>query len=345
MSQFNDDLSRLFKVKYLSVAKTDDPFLPGRYDYYLKDVNSNLNEIIDFDNEHYHEIVSGDGGELEPYIRNNVQLPPKMSCTYSSSALAYNCFSFIRCDKSFRFSGDLLNSLPDDTYNRAEFEFQIRPLKGTNPANLDVALIGSKSIIFIESKCLETFARANFEFGESYTKTHRYGNDAFAEKWKNLIFCTAYQAPDIHTYDIAQMLKHLLAISRNRDETNFFGHTNSKYKFKPVDLKGKQLILLNLVWDFVPESNIDMHGNSIIDNVTTLDRIQSIQSESSNVAKKWVETLNRFLVDDLGILQTEIKVVYEKYSNFIKNSNMREISNKDYEYFMNRYYTPPHKKE
>ena len=150
-------------------------------------------------NQAYKELIAGSGGELKPQGHR----PPKMASYGSSSRLIY------RLSKSFMPQFHLEHKL--STY-----------IGGI--ANIDGFMETDTSLYFIEAKCREPYGAKSKLIKSAYRKLYKYINDDpscnlnihLVETDKdNMIVTFSVGETIISTFDIKQMICHLLGIAMN----------------------------------------------------------------------------------------------------------------------------------
>ncbi len=146
------------------------------------------------------DLTEGNGNEL----LDSPRAPAKFCAAYSSSALVVNTFG------PFRHSPGNLTLAGQNGFSKLQFEQRCpTPLRGT-PPNLDFMAAGSKILVAVESKFLETLrARKAAEFKESYHSViQTWAEPAWQDPYRALL-----DDPMKFTYlDAAQLVKHYLGI-------------------------------------------------------------------------------------------------------------------------------------
>jgi hypothetical protein len=183
------------------------------------------------------EIAEGHGSELGDSIT-----PGKFQALHSSSALAYNWFEYWRHRDHAPLSNALGLAQPFVTLR---FEAQFPTGVGRSIANLDVLLTcGDGSLNAIESKFCEPYTPSDKKI---FIKPAYFdgGRSRWAENGLPKAQVIADQlhrgVSDFEVLDIAQLLKHMLALSRTRQRWKLFflwhelpGRTASKHRAELV---------------------------------------------------------------------------------------------------------------
>lgn len=157
------------------------------------------------------DLAKGDGAELS----RDQQGRAKACAAYSSSALAANSFGGW-CGKNLA----ALRLLSRDGFTNLAFEGKFPTgLPGKGP-NLDVVLEQGRTLIAVESKCLEYLTPKRPAFEDSYTRRfHDLASPAWLRCFEEVSRRTQVTSP----LDTAQLLRHYLGLK------NACAATSGKY--------------------------------------------------------------------------------------------------------------------
>ena len=145
------------------------------------------------------DLKEGDGNELS----DSPRAPAKFCAAYSSSALVVNTFG------PFRHSPGNLMLAGHNGFSNSQFERKCPTLLWGTPPNLDFFAAGSKILVAVESKFLETLRPTKALFKESYnTVIQTRAEPAWQDTYRALL-----DDPTKFTHlDAAQLVKHYLGI-------------------------------------------------------------------------------------------------------------------------------------
>lgn len=179
-----------------------------------------------------------------------------------------------------------------------EFEWKKQiPLRHGRPANIDVVVHNSDSIVFLESKFLEPYYSDNECPKDAYldeTKYSKITKDK-ASSWVDLF----NKAKDFKYYNVTQLCRHLLAISKDMWKN-------------PKQYRNKKVMLYSVTW-YMPDSFLKLYPQDIANQFE--DRRTKIYEE----AKKCEEFLNEFIKQHLGFADFEYRSI--KYNDIITDLN------------------------
>lgn len=192
-----------------------------------------------------------------------------------------------------------------------EFEWRKRvPLKRGIPANIDVVVEMRNSIKFIESKFLEPYYSSNETPRDSYFDASKYSSYTLdsPESWVSLF----KQAMEFKYYNVTQLCRHLLAISKDLWK-------------QPKRYHDKEIELLSVTWE-MPDSLIVTYDKDIQEEF--LERRKIIQDETI----KCEQLLSKFIEKHLQFDNLKFKTF--KYNDLIDLLNiqpeLRESLRKQY---------------
>ena len=146
------------------------------------------------------DLTDGDGNELT----DSPRAPEKFCAAYSSSALMVNTFG------PFRHSPGNLMLAGQNGFSNSQFERKCPTLLRGIPPNLDFFAAGSKILVAVESKFLETLRSSKAaEFKESYHSViQTWAEPAWQDTYRALL-----DDPTKFTYlDAPQLVKHYLGM-------------------------------------------------------------------------------------------------------------------------------------
>lgn len=234
---------KIFIETFIKESKTDNHVKVGYYDDYKSNIYGQMPV------RYLKMFAAGDGNELFG----------KACAIHSSSMLAYNMFSWIDNEHPLTYN--------KVRYTNVFFEVHLPTLIGTQPANMDIVLEGTRpndkhSIMFIESKFTEYFSNAKDQMkkmGITYSKPERYyinnGKD-----WDQLIEHYRKEANAKNSYGyydgIKQEICHLIAISNLRTDAGISAYNSLKKKYDcdtPRISEDDDFIFVNLL--FKPGKN------------------------------------------------------------------------------------------
>ncbi len=194
--------------------------------------------------------------------------------------------------------------------SKIEFEWKTRiPLKRGFPANIDVVIKDNNTVTFIESKFLEPYYSGNETPRASYLDVSKYSknNRDNAQSWVALFS----QAKIFEVYNVTQLCRHLLAISKDMLICNKW-------------YKNKQVKLCSVIWemthsfsDYFPE-DIRLYFDS---------RKELIKKE----ARKSEILLNDFIERHLDFPNLSFETIkYNDIIDLLKNSPFYQKIKKQY---------------
>lgn len=184
--------------------------------------------------------IKGSGSELRS----------KAEAVHSSSMLAYNFFHWV--------SEKYPLTIDDIKYTQVFFEVKMNVLRGTNPANMDILLIGKKDkrtkLLFIESKFLEYLSSEKYELSKSYENGDYYVNKDW-NPFLNAVKLTVDNKENNCSYKggIKQGVSHLFALTNLANE-EAFGFLKNKNGLEIIlkDMKSinvRDISFLNLIFE------------------------------------------------------------------------------------------------
>lgn len=191
--------SRLLSACKTALAEGLSRSSPGvnlSHNGYVDTPTANLLEGLRFD-DFRSDFDQGSGNELVG----------KFLAAHSSSALSANCFGPFKADPG------ALRLMGQDGFHRLDFERKCpNGLRRGTPPNLDLVAEGERSIVAIESKCLEYLTSKPAAFSPAYDTEiidDRRGTRWFAEMGRLL------QEPRTYRWlDAAQLVKHAYGLMR-----------------------------------------------------------------------------------------------------------------------------------
>lgn len=214
-------------------------------------------------------LIEGSGNPIEEMLQVN-----------SSAGLAVNYW------RAFE-----LSHKPQAT---VEFEWKKRkPLSRGLPANIDVVVREGNNIMFVESKFLEPYYSENEIPREAYFDVSKYSpfmRDS-AGSWVDLF----KQASAFKYYNVTQLCRHLLAISKDIRKSQ-------------KEYQNKSIRLISVTWD-MPNTFIDGFPQEIAEEFK--ERRKVIREE----AIKSERFLNDFINENLCSLNLKYQAV--KYNDII----------------------------
>lgn len=222
--------------------------------------------------EQWDALKKGDGKPTEELCKIN-----------SSAALAVN----------FWRAYDLCH--PDAS---VEFEWKKRkPLQHGKPANIDVVVREADKITFIESKFLEPYYSENEKSSDSYYDASKYcecTKDS-PESWISFFREANREAKKYNYYDVTQLGRHLLAISKDIWLT-------------PQEYENKQIQLISVTWD-MPDSFLALLKDG------TKEEFKRRRTAIRKEAEESEPFINNFIKEHLGFDNLTYKAI--KYNDII----------------------------
>ena len=183
------------------------------------------------------------------------ELDSKAKAVHSSSMLGYNFFHWVTKNRPLTIDGI--------DYTKVFFEVKMTVLKGTNPANMDILLIGKKKrerkihLLFIESKFLEYLENKEYKLGISYENSQKWQDkDTIWMDFLNAVRkCVDEESICKYKEGIKQGVSHMFALSNlaHKNE-NAISDLLRKNKCLGHDLneesvKGADIHFINLIFE------------------------------------------------------------------------------------------------
>ncbi len=175
-----------------------------------------------------------------------------------------------------------------------EFEWQKqRPLRHGRPANIDVVVREHDTITFIESKFLEPYYSGNETPRDAYMFASKYSKNTKDSplSWIDLFS----KAKDFKYYNVTQLCRHLLAISKDMWKC-------------PRFYENKEVKLCSITWD-MPDGFTDMFDDGVIAEFDSLRK--TIREE----AGRCEILLNDFITEHLDFPNFSFEAL--KYNDII----------------------------
>lgn len=177
------------------------------------------------------------------------ELRSKAEAVHSSSMLGYNFFHWISERNPITIKGI--------KYTRVFFEVKMNVLDGTNPANMDILLIGNKNgraqLLFIESKFLEYLSSEKYELSNSYENGNHYVNKDWKPFLKDVLQTVEEEKRCKYKGGIKQGVSHVFALTNLVNEEAFI-FLKKKNGLKEVfrELKSSEscdISFINLIYE------------------------------------------------------------------------------------------------
>jgi len=146
------------------------------------------------------DLAQGDGSELS----SDEQGRAKACAAYSSSALAVNTFGAWRGERL-----PALRLLGYHGFSKLGFEVKFTTGLRGKPPNLDIVAERGRSLIAVESKCVEYLTPKPAEFRDSYDAQFK---KLASPSWLRRFETTAHGPQEASPLDAAQLLRHYLGL-------------------------------------------------------------------------------------------------------------------------------------
>ena len=184
------------------------------------------------------------------------ELDSKAKAVHSSSMLSYNFFHWVTKNRPIKIDG--IN------YTKVFFEVKMTVLKGTNPANMDILLIGKKKrerkihLLFIESKFLEYLENKEYKLGISYENPQKWQDKD--TNWMGFLKevrkkCVDEESICKYKEGIKQGVSHIFALSnlahKNENAISYLLRNNKclGHDLNAESIKGADIHFINLIFE------------------------------------------------------------------------------------------------
>ena len=183
------------------------------------------------------------------------ELDSKAKAVHSSSMLGYNFFHWVTKNRPLTIDGI--------DYTKVFFEVKMTVLKGTNPANMDILLIGKKKrdkkihLLFIESKFLEYLENKEYKLGISYENPQKWQDKD--TNWMDFLKvvrkCVDEESRCKYKEGIKQGVSHIFALSnlahKNENAISYLLRNNKclGHDLNKESIKGADIHFINLIFE------------------------------------------------------------------------------------------------